>query len=476
MVSGRVSPKVVVGVVYVSALFMTILDSTVVNVTLSKMAAEFGVAPVDAHSVVIGYLLSLAVFLPASGWFGDRWGSKRVFLVALAVFVGASVLCGLAANLPQLVLFRVVQGAGGGLLTPVGLAMMLRAFPPAERARASRLLSLPTIFAPASGPVIGGLLADRLSWRWVFFINIPLGVLAFAFGAFMLTERREPEAGRFDLPGFVLTGLGLGASMYALSQGPISGWSSPDVLATGLGGLALLVLLVLVELRSAEPMLRLRLFGSRLFRSNSLVIFLATAGFLGTLYLMPLFLQNVRGASALSSGLTTFPEALGVLCSVQVVGRIYPRVGPRRLQLFGLTGVGLTISLLGTVDLGTEQWLIAAMMFGVGVFMGWVFLPTQTAAFAAVPVEQLGRSAALFNTVRQLGSAIGVALLSAVVTVFGPVPDSDSGLIAYHAGFFTAAALALLAAAAALTVRDVDAAATLRQPTGESRPAAREPR
>jgi MFS family permease len=228
----------------------------------------------------------------------------------------------------------------------------------------------------------------------------------------------------------------------------------------------LLVTLVVVELRVREPMLVLRLFASRLFRSTTVVIFLGTAGFLGTLYLMPLFLQNIRGASALSSGLTTFPEAVGVLCSVQVVGRIYPRIGPRRLQLFGLTGLGVVVGLMALVGLDTGQWLIIALMSLAGVFMGAVFLPTQTAAFAAVPSETLGQASALFNTVRQLGSALGVALLSTVVVAIDPMGSdtAGAGLVAYHAGFFTAATLALLAAAVALTVRDSDAASTLRAP------------
>jgi EmrB/QacA subfamily drug resistance transporter len=461
--SGRGNPKIVVGVVYVSALFMTILDATVVNVTLPKMAAEFGAAAIDGHAVIIGYLLSLAVFVPASGWFGDRFGTKRVFLIALGLFVGASVLCGFAQSMAQLIGFRVLQGAGGGLLTPVGLAMMLRAFEPSERARAARVLSIPTIFAPATGPVLGGLLADQLSWRWVFFVNVPLGLLGFVFGALFLAERVESDTGGFDLPGFVLSGVGLGAAMYALSEGPSRGWGALDIVICGVLGVLGLVALVVVERRTPEPMLRLPLFGDRLFRSNSVVLFLATAGFLGTLYLMPLFLQNARGASALSSGLTTFPEAIGVLCSVQVVGRIYPRIGPRRLQLVGLTGMSVMVGMMCLVGLDTNQFFIIALMFTAGVFMGFVFLPTQTAAFATVPSEALGRASALFNAVRHLGSAVGVALLSTVVAAIASVGDG-SDLVAYHAGFFTAATMAMLAAAAALTVRDSDAASTLRQP------------
>ncbi|MBV9844380.1 MAG: DHA2 family efflux MFS transporter permease subunit [Kutzneria sp.] len=470
----QLNPKIVVGAVYVSALFMTILDATIVTVALPRMAAEFGVRALDGRAVIIGYLLSLAVFMPASGWFGDRWGSKRVFLAALGIFVGASTLCGLAASLPQLVAFRIVQGVGGGLLTPVGLAMMLRTFAPAERVRASRILTIPTTVAPATGPVLGGLLTDQLSWRWAFFVNIPIGLLALAFGALALVEWVEPTAGRFDIAGFLLSGAGLGSVMYALNEGPTRGWTAPDALAAGITGIVLLAVLVVVELRVAEPILRLRLLGARLFRSNVVVIFLGTAAFLGTLYLMPLFLQNGRGASPLVSGLTTFPEAVGVLCSAQVVARIYPRVGPRRLQVIGLIGISVAMATMGFVGTVTAQWLIALLMFAMGICMGMVFLPTQTAAFAATSTTALGRAAALFNSMRQLGSAVGVALLSMIVSIVGSTgPGVDAaglGLAAYHAGFVAAAVVALTGAAMALTVRDGDAASTMRPVAADKQP------
>ena len=452
-----VSPKIVVCVVYVSALFMTILDSTVVNVALPSIAAQYGVAAEQAHAVVIGYLLSLAVFMPASGWFGDRFGPKAVFLTALGLFVAASALCGLSASLVQLVLFRVVQGAGGGLLVPVGLAMLLREFPPAERPRTSRILSIPTIVAPATGPVLGGLLTVSLSWRWVFYINVPLGALVFLFGLLFLHTRREQVGDRFDISGFLLAGAGLGAALYALSEGPDRGWLAPDVVGTGVGGLAMLVALVVVELRRSTPMLDLRLLSVRSFRTSSVVQFLSSGAFIGLLFLMPLFLQTVRGADPLTSGLTTFPEAIGVLCCVQVTSRIYPIIGPRRLQLVGLTSLTLVTAAIGMLDLSASRWLVMGLMFAAGLSMGCVFMPTQTAAFATMPNASLGRGAALYNVLRQLGSAGGVALLSSVVAAVGhPLATG------FRLAFYASAALALLSAIAALGTRDADAAPTLR--------------
>ncbi|MFC0548965.1 DHA2 family efflux MFS transporter permease subunit [Kutzneria chonburiensis] len=457
----QLSQKIVVPVVYVAAVFMSILDSTVVNVTLPVIARRFDVQPEQGHAVVVGYLLSLAVFMPASGWLADRFGAKRVFLAALAVFVAASGLCGLAQSLPELVLFRVVQGAGGGLLVPVGMTMMLHAFPPIERMSVTRLTNLVTIIAPASGPVLGGLLTVRLSWRYVFLVNIPIGVLAFLFGLLFLTATGPTTAGRFDVRGFLLSGFGFAAAMYALSEGPDRGWTRPDVIAGGLLGLTMLITLVRVELRTDGPLLNLRLVGNRPFRTHGAVTVLNSAAFLGVLYLMPQFLQTVRGFDPLESGLTTFPEALGVVLCVQFVARIYPRVGPRRLQLPGLLGLAVVIAGMALTGIDTPRWAIIALMFMAGVSVGFVFLPTQTAAFATVQKEELGQASALYNVGRQLGAAGGVAALSSVVAALSSAGDGP-GPLAYRVAFFTAATLALFAAAIAVTTRDADAAATMK--------------
>ena len=193
-----VAYKYVVAAVFVSALFLDLLDTTIVNVALRTIGEEFETEAIEW--VVLGYTLSLAVWIPASGWMGDRFGTKRVFLTALGLFVGGSVLCGFAQTIGQLVAFRIVQGVGGGMLTPIGIAMLFRAFPPIERARASTIVMIPTLVAPALGPVLGGLLTDTLGWRWIFFVNVPVGAAAMAFGLRFLREHREPTAGPFDVP------------------------------------------------------------------------------------------------------------------------------------------------------------------------------------------------------------------------------------------------------------------------------------
>src|SRR4029077_1989462 len=214
--------------------------------------------------VSIAFLVSLAVFIPASGWLGDRFGTKRIFLAALAIFTLASALCGLAQSYEELVAFRILQGVGGGMLTPTGMAMLYRTYPQAERVRVSRILTIPTGLAPALGPVVGGILVTAASWQWVFYVNVPIGVAGVAFGAVVLPEHREAGAGRFDLPGFLLAGTGLGTLMYALSEGPYRGWTSPLIVSLGLAGILLLAGLVWTEKRTSQPIVRLRLLADRL--------------------------------------------------------------------------------------------------------------------------------------------------------------------------------------------------------------------
>ncbi|MGD0285839.1 MAG: DHA2 family efflux MFS transporter permease subunit [Acidimicrobiales bacterium] len=458
--------KVAVAVVYVAAMFMAILDTTIVNVALPTLGRDFHVSSTALDTVVIGFLVSLAVFIPASGWLGDRFGPRRVLLTAIFMFTAASALCGVATSLSELTAFRVLQGVGGGLMTPVGMTMLWRAFPPAERIRASAILVVPTALAPALGPVLGGLFVTDLSWRWVFFVNVPIGLLAIAFGTVFLREQPRHPAGRFDLPGFVMAGVGLGLLMYGLSEGPVKGWASPDVATTCISGAVLLAGLVAVELRRSDPLIALRLLRDRLFRSANIVMFCGAAAFLGMLYLAALFFQDGLGLSALGAGLTTFPEALGVMAGAQLVTRIlYPRLGPRRIMMSGLAGVAIGMVAMSFVGDQTNLWLVRLAMLEMGISMSGVFVPTQAAAFATISPADTGRASTFFNAERQLGGAIGVAVLTTVLSAVG-VTSSVAGhatahLAAYHMAFLTAAAFALVGAGVAATIKDADAANTI---------------
>jgi EmrB/QacA subfamily drug resistance transporter len=466
VLSERINQKVAVGAVFVAAMFMNIMDVTIVNVALPTIGREFHVRPDAVATVSIAYLVSLAVFIPASGWLGDRFGGRRMLLIAIVLFTGASALCGAAGSLGQLVLFRVIQGAGGGLMVPVGMAMLYRAFPPSERVRASGIMVVPTALAPALGPVIGGLFVTKLSWRWVFYVNVPIGIAAVTFGLLFLAAQRQEHPGRFDLVGFLLAGAGLGLLMYGVSEGPFRGWGSPLTVATLTVGTALLILLIWFELRQHQPLVAIRLFSDRLFRSATAVLAIGSGAFIGTLFLVALFFQDGLGLSALQSGLNTFPEAIGVMAGAQVVTRLlYPSFGPRRIMIGGLLGLAACMSLLALVDTGTNLWWVRADMFLAGYAMAHVFVPSQAAGFATISPANTGRASTLFNALRQLGSAFGVALITTVVATVGPTHvvagHSVPNLTAYHAAFLVAAATALIAVICALTVSDAEAAPTI---------------
>jgi EmrB/QacA subfamily drug resistance transporter len=466
----RVPYKWIVAAIFVTGLFMDIMDTTIINVAIPSLVKDLHTTASSVEWVVLGYLLSLAVWIPASGWVGDRIGTKKTFLFALFAFTAASALCGLSQSVGQLIVFRILQGVGGGMLTPVGTAMLFRAFPPAERAKASAVLLVPAILAPALGPVIGGWLVTDVSWRLIFFVNLPVGVAGFIFGALFLKEHKEPTAGRFDLPGFVLSGGGLALSLYALSQGPSAGWGSATVLWPGIIGVTMFVGLVIVELKTDQPMLDLRLFRERMFRNANIVMILAVAGLIGVLFLLPQFLQDLRGLSALQSGLATFPQAIGMMISIRFVAKLYPKVGPRRIVIVGLLAVTATTSCFLFVDLNTSLWLIRGIMLLRGVAMAAAFIPMQAATYSNISRADTGRASALYSTQRQVGSAFGVAILATVwisrtKSLTGKASGDASVLAArvagFHDAFLVAALLALVAAGAALMIRDSDAAASL---------------
>ena len=351
------------------------------------------------------------------------------------------------------------------MLTPVGMAMLFRVYPPQERIRASRILLVPTAFAPAIGPVLGGLLVTKLSWRWVFYVNVPIGIVAIIFGAVFLREHREPAPGRFDLAGFVLAGVGFASVMYAVSEGPERGWGSPVIVTTGLGGAITLVVLVLVERRISQPMLDFRLYADRLFRTLSGVIFLAMVSFFGLLFAVTLYYQDGLGLSALGSGLSTFPEAIGVMLGVQLATRIYPRIGPRRIIACGLVAIAVVSSLMALTGATSSLWYMRLLMLCLGFAVAHVMSPTQAAAFTTISPANTGRASGLFNAGRQLGGAAGVAGLSTVIAAVGATQlvgrTIEPNLSAYHAAFLTAAGLALLGGVASLQIHDSEAISTM---------------
>lgn len=418
---------------------MTAIDMQIVNVALPTLSRDFGAPLSDVQWTVIAYLLTLAVVIPASGWIGDRIGTKRTFLFALALFTVASVLCGAAQSLPELIAARALQGIGGGLLTPTGMAMLYRAYGPERRAKLARTIILPILLGPATAPILGGVLTQTLSWRWVFFINVPVGIAMLAFAWLFVPEHRPSPGGRLDLRGLLLSGVGLSALLYAISEGSVVGWASPAILASGIAGICLLWLFALEALRRPDPILRLRLLRDPLLRSTNIVFALTTGVFLGSLYLTPIFLQLVMHQSPIESGTTTFLEAIGVGIGAQTLGRLYPRFGPRVMCVVG--GICLTayLALFLLVDASTDLWLVRGLMLFGGIGNGASFLAIQTSMFTHVSSADTGHASAIYNTQRQSSIAISIALLTTIVAGSEGTP-----LAAFHEAYLAAAIIAAI--------------------------------
>ncbi|MFJ6619127.1 DHA2 family efflux MFS transporter permease subunit [Kitasatospora sp. NPDC091335] len=436
--------RAAVVVVYTAAMCMNGLDSTIVNPALFSIAEDFGRPVSAANAVETAFLVGLALGLPVAGWLGDRYGVKRVFLGSLAAFTLVSALCAAAPGLGALSAARAVQGVAGGLLTPVGMTLLFRAFAPHERAGLGRFLIVPTALMPALGPPLGGFLTEHLSWHWLFLVNVPIGAAAVLIGLIGLRGEEEPPAGRFDTTGFLLATPGLGLLTYALGFGPAHGWTSPGVAIGGLLGLALLGAAVRHQLRAPEPLVDLRLLADRTFGAASWLALLTSAGLMGALFALPLLVQAVRGASALDAGLSVFPEAIGLMAASQVVDRLLPRLGPRRLALPGLLLAAAVLAALGFAE---NPWAVRALMFAVGLILGTAVLTVQIAGFADVPPPAMGRAMGLFTILRTLGGALGIAATAALI---GAV-DDGAGAGPYRLALLLTAAL--VAAGALLALR-----------------------
>jgi len=475
-----ITPGRAVAAVYAAGMFMSIMDTQIVNVALATLGRDFAATPIQVQWVVTGYLLSLAMCIPTSGWLGDRFGTKRVYVSAVTIFTIASALCAAATSLPELVVMRVLQGIGGGLMTPVGTAMLYRTYPPDRRVHVARLITRVTMVAPATAPIIGGIFVTELSWHWIFIVNVPFGTAAALFGARFLPVHPPVSSRRFDVPGCLLGSCGLAALLYGMTEGPTQGWASPAVWGTVAGGAAMLAGFAVNCLRRRSPLLRLRLLGDRLLGRCCLLVGCSTTAFFGSLVFTALYLQEGRGFSALQSGLTTFPEAIGIGLSSQLVARIYPRIGPRRLMAAGFAGLAAVNALLATLGAGSSLWLVRALMLCIGISVSYVMLPTQAAAFARISSSDQGDASAIFTTMQRSFSALGVAVLSSVLAI-GTGHRLTAPVHAFHAVYLTAAAVALLGGVLTFWISDRAAAETMvRRRAGPAAdtelPAAAQPR
>jgi EmrB/QacA subfamily drug resistance transporter len=396
-------------------LFMVMLDNTVVNVALPSLQRELGAGVSGLQLVLDAYILMFASLLLTAGSLGDRFGRRRVFRAGLVVFTLSSALCGLAPTLPALVGARALQAVGGAALLPSSLAIITATFPdPRERVQAIGLWSGVSAMALAAGPVVGGLLTDALGWRWVFYVNLPVGLAAFLVAGRVVPESSNPAASRLDLPGLLLGSLGLGGVTLGLIEGNQRGWGSAAIVALLAAGVAALAGFVVVEARRGQPMLSLRFFSDAAFSSANAVVLLVGFALLGFVFFNTLYFQAVQGWSPLQAGLRTVPNTLAVVVTAPLAGRLASRYGYRVPVVAGLLLAAGALLLLTGIQVGTPYaylwWKLAMLGAGLGLSIS----PATAAGVAAMPGTQAGVASAVITTSRQVGGALGVAVLGAV--------------------------------------------------------------
>jgi len=458
--------KWLVAIVFISGLFLDMVDMTVVNVAIPQLGRDFHAGTSHVEWTVTIYLLSLAVFIPAAGYLSDRFGTKRCFLAAMAIFIVASGLCGQARSLNELIAFRFLQGIGGGMMTPVGTAMLSREFPGAERAKASAIMSVPIVFAPMLGPIFGGYLVQYVSWRWIFYLNLPAGIAGFLFALKVLKEHKESYAREgFDVLGLVTGSGGAALMLYGLSRAATLGWTSSEVLGCLFGGLALGAVFVLQELRTRVPIIDVRLFKRPLFTQGNLIMLPAFGMFSGFLFILTLYLQELQGWSPFQAGLITAPSSIMAAISLPLASKYYPKVGPKRMLVAGCVFSCATMIPFGFLTSATPLAVIIIMLCVRRLPFSFASVAAQTIIYGPLESSKQGAASSAYNTIRQVSASLGVALL-ATIQVNQSHSSAQHG---YQMAFLAGAAFMIIPIVVALLVNNKAAEQSLEMRTEKMR-------
>jgi len=409
---GGIAYKWLVVMVVIFGIFMSVLDATVVAVALPKLQAVFGATLNQVQWVFTGYLLAFAVIIPLVGYLADRFGIKRIYMTALVMFTGGSILCGLAWSTQSLIFFRILQGLGGGGLLPLATAMIYAAFPPQERGVASATLGVPVLLAPALGPTLGGYIVQYSDWRLIFYLNVPIGIAGFLMALFLLRERRSPNPGRFDLPGFLLSTTGFGTLLYGITDSTTDGWTSLTVLSFVALGIVSLLAFILVELTSESPLLDLRLFKDWSFLSGNMITWVLQISFFGALFLVSLFLQELRGLTPFQTGLWLLPEALVTVVILPIGGILVDRIGAKWIIVVGVTALALASYGLAHLNLYTTFWGLQSVLIIRSVALAFTLQPSTVVALYNVPRNALPRASSLLRVLAQVAGSFGTAILA----------------------------------------------------------------
>jgi EmrB/QacA subfamily drug resistance transporter len=403
--------------VVVLGAIMSILDVTVVNVAIQTLAKEFDAPLSTIQWVATGYTLALATVIPLTGWAADRFGTKRLYMTSILLFVIGSMLSGLAWSSESLIFFRVLQGFGGGMIMPLGMTILTRAAGPTRVGRVMAIIGVPMLLGPIIGPILGGYLVDAASWRWIFFINLPIGIAALIASQRILARDVPQPAHRLDWQGLALLSPGLALFIYGLAQtSGAGGFGRWQVIVPGLIGIAMVTGFVFHGLRTSDALIDLRLFTNRVFAASSVTLVLVIISVFGGMLLLPLYLQVVRGESAMDTGLLLAPQGLGAMIAMPIAGRLTDKTGVGRIVPFGLVVVGLSFLALTQLAADTSYWVFGAALFVMGLGMGFTMMPTFSGAMQTLRRAAIARASTTLNIEQQVGASIGTAVLSVLLT------------------------------------------------------------
>lgn len=401
-------------VAIIIALSVDLLDMTIVNVAIPKLMAVFGVDVNRVQWVVTAYMITIGVVIPITAYLADTFGTKRIFIASLILFTAGSVLCGLAWNINSLIFFRIIQGIGGGMIMPLGISIIYKTFTEEERGLVMGIMGLPLLAAPAVGPVLGGYLVEHADWRWIFFINIPVGILASLLLLLVLKEF-EKHRSALDFPGFIFSAAGLAGLLLALSKGPVDGWNEPYIVYLLIISVFLLILFILWELGQNQPLLELKLFTNPVFCFSMLLSVLSIMAIMGSLFLLPVFLQDLRGYGPVKTGLLLAPEALAAAITLPISGLLVNRLNLAVLSVPGMILITYSTWCLTQLELQTSNATLTGLLVMLGAGMGLGVMPAITVGLNAVPSRLTGQASSLLNMIRQVGSSFSIAILSSVI-------------------------------------------------------------
>ena len=426
-----------IAVAVMLATFMEVLDTSVANVSLPHIAGNLSATTDEATWVLTSYLVANAIILPATNWLGQLFGRKRFLIFCIVMFTVASALCGIASSLGFLIVARVLQGAGGGALQPISQAVLLESFPPQKRGAAMAVFAMGVVVAPILGPTLGGWITDNYSWRWIFYINLPIGTLAILMANAVIEDPpylKRISAANIDYIGFGFLSVWLATLQYMLDKGQELDWfsSTPIVWCALISG-ATFVAFIVRELTTDHPIVDLRVLKNRNFAVGSLMILMLGALLYGTTAILPLFMQNLLHYTALDAGIAMSPRGIGALVMTIVVGRIVGKVSSRFLIGAGFLLLGYSCFMLGNINLTIGRSSIVIPIIISGVAISLIFVPLTTSTMGTLTQQQIGNASGIFNLMRNVGGSVGIAMIT---TLVARTAQTNQAVLAPHMSIF----------------------------------------